>query len=76
MRTTVSTKGQIVIPAELRAADGIEAREEFEVDLVGPHEYRLTRLTPPPNHGLVEWLRSCPDDVWFVEVESESTDSL
>jgi hypothetical protein len=26
--------------------------------------------------GLVEWLRSCPDDGWFVEIESESTDSL
>lgn len=76
MRTTVSTKGQIVLPAELRAADGIEAGEEFEVDRVGPDEYRLTRLTPPPNRGLVEWLRSCPDDGWFVEIKSESTDSL
>ncbi len=76
MRTTISTKGQIVLPAELRAADGIEAGEEFEVDRVGPDEYRLTRLTPPPNRGLVEWLRSCPEDGWFVEIESESTDSL
>jgi AbrB family looped-hinge helix DNA binding protein len=76
MRTTISTKGQIVLPAELRAADGIEAGEEFEVDRVGPDEYRLTRLTPPPNRGLVEWLRSCPDEGWFVEIESESTDSL
>lgn len=76
MRTTISTKGQIVLPAELRAADDIKAGEEFEVDRVGPDEYRLTRLTPPPNRGLVEWLRSCPDDGWFVEIESESTDSL
>lgn len=76
MRTTISTKGQIVLPAELRAADGIKAGEEFEVDRVGPDEYRLTRLTPTPNRGLVEWLRSCPDDGWFVEIESESTDSL
>jgi AbrB family looped-hinge helix DNA binding protein len=76
MRTTISTKGQIVLPAELRAADGIEAGEEFEVDRVGPDEYRLTRLTPPPNRGLVDWLRSCPEDGWFVEIESESTDSL
>jgi AbrB family looped-hinge helix DNA binding protein len=76
MRTTISTKGQIVLPAEFRAADGIKAGEEFEVDRVGPDEYRLTRLTPPPNHGLIEWLRSCPDDGWFVEIGSESTDSL
>jgi AbrB family looped-hinge helix DNA binding protein len=76
VRTTISTKGQIVLPAELRAADSIEAGEEFEVDRVGPDEYRLTRLKPPPNRGLVDWLRSCPEDGWFVEIESESTDSL
>jgi AbrB family looped-hinge helix DNA binding protein len=76
MRTTISTKGQIVLPAELRAADGIEPGEEFEVSRLGPDEYRLTRLTPPPNSGLVEWLRSCPEQDWFVEIESESTDSL
>ncbi len=76
MRTTISTKGQIVLPAELRAEDEIKAGEEFEVDRIGPDEYRLTRLTPPPNRGLVDWLRSCPEDGWFVGIESESTDSL
>jgi bifunctional DNA-binding transcriptional regulator/antitoxin component of YhaV-PrlF toxin-antitoxin module len=69
-------EGQIVLPAEFRAVDGVKAGEEFEVDRIGPDEYRLTRLTPPPNRGVVEWLRSCPDDGWFVEIESESTDSL
>ena len=76
MRTTISTKGQIVLPAELRAADGIQPGEEFEVDRVGPDEYRLTRVTPPPNLGVLEWLRACPAQDWFVEIESESTDSL
>lgn len=76
MRTTISTKGQIVLPAELRKADGIRPGEEFEVERIGRDEYRLTRLTPPPNQGVVEWLRSCPEDGWFVEIESESTDSL
>jgi AbrB family looped-hinge helix DNA binding protein len=76
VRTRISTKGQIVLPAELRAVDGIQAGEEFEVDRVGPDEYRLTRVTPPPNLGLVQWLRSCPEQDWFVEIESESTDSL
>lgn len=76
MRTRISTKGQIVIPAELRAVDGIEPGEEFEVERIGPDEYRLSRLTPPLNSGLVDWLRSCPAQDWFVEVESESTDSL
>src|SRR5271154_4836167 len=53
VRTTISTKGQIVLPAELRAADGIEAGEQFEVDRVGPDEYRLTRLTAPPHPRVV-----------------------
>lgn len=76
MRTTISTKGQIVLPAELREADGIEPGEEFEVDRIGPDAYRLTRITPPPNHGVVDWLRSCPEQSWFVEIDSESTDSI
>ena len=32
MKTTVSSKGQIVLPAEIRKQDGIEAGQEFEVD--------------------------------------------
>jgi AbrB family looped-hinge helix DNA binding protein len=76
MRTTLSTKGQIVLPAELRVADEIKPGEEFELDRIGPDEYRLIRLTPPPNRGVVQWLRSCPDADWFVKIESESTDSL
>lgn len=76
VRTTISTKGQIVLPAELRREDGIEPGEEFEVDRIGPDEYRLTRITPRPNTGVVDWLRSCPEDDWFVAIESESTDSL
>lgn len=76
MRTRISTKGQIVLPAELREADGIVPGEEFEVDRIGPDAYRLTRVTPPPNHGLVQWLRSCPEREWFVGIASESTDSL
>lgn len=76
VRTTISTKGQIVLPAQLRAADAIEPGEEFEIERIAPDEYRLARLTPPPNQGVVEWLRSCPGQDWFVEIESESTDSL
>lgn len=76
MRTTMSTKGQIVLPAELREADGIEPGEQFEVERVGPDEYRLTRLAPPINAGVVDWLRACPSQDWFTMIESESTDTL
>jgi AbrB family looped-hinge helix DNA binding protein len=76
MKTTVSSKGQIVIPAELRELDHIEPGEEFAVERVDRGEYRLVRLTPPPNEGLVDWLLSCPEKGFFVPIESESTDTL
>ncbi|MBA2301045.1 MAG: AbrB/MazE/SpoVT family DNA-binding domain-containing protein [Acidobacteria bacterium] len=34
MKTTVSSKGQIVLPAELRQLDTIEAGQEFEVERI------------------------------------------
>lgn len=76
MRTKVSTKGQIVLSAELRRLDGIEAGQEFEVERVDAGEYRLLRIAPAPNEGLVDWLLSCPRKGYFVPVDSESTDTL
>lgn len=76
MRTTVSTKGQIVLPAELRHRDNIAPGQEFEVERVDADEYRLRRVTPPANEGLVDWLLSCPQKGYFVAIESESTDTL
>jgi AbrB family looped-hinge helix DNA binding protein len=32
MKTTVSSKGQIVLPAEIRRQDRIEAGQEFEIE--------------------------------------------
>lgn len=76
MRTAISTKGQLVLPAELRRQDGIEPGQEFDVERVDEGEYRLRRLRPSPNQGLVDWLLSCPEKGFFVPVESESTDDL
>jgi AbrB family looped-hinge helix DNA binding protein len=76
MKTTVSSKGQIVLPAELRQQDGIEAGQEFEVERRDRGEYRLVRRTAPPNDGVVDWLLACPDKGFFVPIESESTDTL
>ncbi|MGH8143328.1 MAG: AbrB/MazE/SpoVT family DNA-binding domain-containing protein [Steroidobacteraceae bacterium] len=76
MKTTISSKGQIVIPAELRQLDGIEAGQEFEVERVDRGEYRLVSISAPPNHGVVAWLLACPEKDFFVPIESESTDSL
>ena len=76
MKTAVSTKGQIVLPAEIRRQDGIEPGQEFEVERVDRGEYRLIRLSPPRNQGLLDWLQACPEKDFFVPIESESTDTL
>jgi len=76
MKTTVSTKGQIVLPAELRQRDGIESGEEFEIERIDHGESRLVRRTPPPNGGLVKWLLACPEKGYFVPIEGESTDAV
>src|SRR5229473_997957 len=46
MTTTVSTKGQIVLPAEIRRQDGIEPGQEFEIERIDRGEYRLVRRQP------------------------------
>ena len=71
MKTTVSSKGQIVLPAEIRHQDRIEAGQEFEVERLDRGEYRLTRRSAPPNQGVVNWLLACPEKGYFVPIESE-----
>ncbi len=76
MKTTVSSKGQIVLPAEIRRQDHIEAGQHFDVERVDRGDYRLRRRSPPPNEGLVDRLLACPHKGFFVPIESESTDVL
>ena len=76
MKTTVSSKGQIVLPAEIRRQDRIEAGQEFEVERLDRGEYCLKRRLTPPNEGVVDWLLACPAKGFFVPIESESTDEL
>jgi bifunctional DNA-binding transcriptional regulator/antitoxin component of YhaV-PrlF toxin-antitoxin module len=51
MKTTVSSKGQIVLSAELRRMDGIQPGQEFDVERLDRGNYRLVRRTPPLNDG-------------------------
>ena len=76
MKTTVSPKGQIVLPAELRQQDQITAGKEFEIERIDRGECRLVRRKTGSNEGLVEWLLTCPEKGFFVSIESESTDAL
>jgi AbrB family looped-hinge helix DNA binding protein len=75
MRTTVSSKGQIILPAELRRMDRIEPGQEFEVERLDRGDYRFVRRAPR-NEGAVDWLMACPQKGFFAPIESESTDSL
>lgn len=76
MTTTVSSKGQIVLPAEIRREDGIETGQEFDIERIDAGEYRLVRRAPLPNQGVVDWLLACPTKGFFVPIASESTDTL
>jgi bifunctional DNA-binding transcriptional regulator/antitoxin component of YhaV-PrlF toxin-antitoxin module len=75
VKTTISSKGQLVLPAELRQLDRIETGQEFEIERIAPGEYRIVRRTPQ-NDGIVDWLLACPAKGYFVPIESESTDAL
>ena len=76
MKTRISSKGQIVLPAEIRDLDDIAPGDEFTIERIDRGEYRLVRETPPPNEGVVDWLLDCPEKGFFVALHSESTDTL
>jgi AbrB family looped-hinge helix DNA binding protein len=73
MKTTVSTKGQIVLPAEMREMDGIRAGQEFDVERLDRGEYRLKRKAPQRNQGLVKLLLACPVKDWFNPMDRTET---
>lgn len=76
MKTIISSKGQIVLPAQFREMDDVRPGQEFEIERLDKGEYRLVRRSSVPNAGVVEWLASCPVKGYFVAVESDSTDTL
>ena len=77
MRTTVSTKGQIVLPAEIRREDDIKSGQEFQIERIDRGEYLLRRTTKQRNKELVKLLLSCPVKDWFQPLERiETTDEI
>jgi len=76
MRTIISTKGQLVLPAELRRRDSVVPGQEFEIKRLGRGVYRLARTPAAVNEGLVDHLLACPEKDWFVPVPSDSTADL
>jgi AbrB family looped-hinge helix DNA binding protein len=73
MKTTVSTKGQIILPAEIRQRDGIESGQEFEVERIDRGEYRLKRKERRRNEGLVKLLLACPVKGRFKPMDRRET---
>ncbi len=76
MKTVVSSKGQIVLPAELRQMDEVEKGQEFDVERLDRGDYRLVRRPIPQNQGAIDWLLACPRKDYFVPIDSDSTDTL
>ena len=76
MKTTISSKGRITLPAALRKRDRIEPGQTFTIERISRGEYRLRREVPAANEGLVAWLLDCPEKGFFVPIDSESTDML
>jgi len=76
MKTTISSRGQIVLPAEFRQMDRIEPGQEFAVERLDRGDYCLVRRVAPPNEGAIDWLLACPYKDFFVSIDSESTDTL
>jgi AbrB family looped-hinge helix DNA binding protein len=77
MKTAVSSKGQIVLPAEIRRQDDVRPGQKFEIERLDRGEYLLRRTARRRNEGLVDLLLTCPVKGWFVPLErTETTDAL
>jgi AbrB family looped-hinge helix DNA binding protein len=76
MKTTLSSRGQIVVPAELRERDGIRPGQRFDIERLEAGQYLLKKQAASDNEGLVDWLLACPEKEWFEPIPSESTDAL
>jgi AbrB family looped-hinge helix DNA binding protein len=76
MTTKVSSKGQVVLPAEVREMDRIRPGQQFSIERLAAGEYLLKRVPIPAKTGLTDWLLACPEKGWFEPLPSESTDSL
>jgi bifunctional DNA-binding transcriptional regulator/antitoxin component of YhaV-PrlF toxin-antitoxin module len=74
--TIVSKNGEVALPADLLARDGIAPGQRFEIERQEEGRYLLKRQPEADNEGLVDWLLACPEKGWFQPIDSESTDTL
>jgi AbrB family looped-hinge helix DNA binding protein len=76
MKTTLSSKGQVVLPAELREQDRIRPGQQFSIERVEAGQYLLKKSPDGGGGSLADWLLSCPEKGWFQSLGSESTETL
>lgn len=75
MKTVISSKGQLVLPADLRARDDVRPGQRFEILRLARGDYRLRRVARRRNEGLVDLLLACPVKGWFRPLRrTETTD--
>jgi AbrB family looped-hinge helix DNA binding protein len=73
----MSSKGQIVLPAEIRQRDAIRPGQQFDVERIDCGQYVLKRRTRHRNEGLVKLLLACPVKGWFKPLDrDEGTDDI
>jgi len=66
MGTVIFRNGRIVLPAAIRKRDGIKPGQNFNIERIARGKYRLQRIEPAPNEGLIDWLLACPGKGFFV----------
>jgi AbrB family looped-hinge helix DNA binding protein len=77
MKTVISSKGQIVMPAAIRQQDNILPGQEFEIERLERGEYLLRRTRRRRNEGLMQLLLDCPVKDWFQAASrNETTDDI
>ena len=77
MVTRISSKGQLVLPAEIRQQDRIRPGQEFDVERIDQGKYLLKRRKRMRNQGLVKLLLACPMKGWFRPMDrTETTDDV
>lgn len=77
MKTKISSKGQIVLPVEIRRLDDLKNGETFQIERVEEGQYLLKRISRSSNEGLVDWLLACPVKGFMEESRGiETTDDI
>jgi bifunctional DNA-binding transcriptional regulator/antitoxin component of YhaV-PrlF toxin-antitoxin module len=60
MKTTLSSKGRVVLPTVLRELDRMAPAQQFEIERLQAVEYLLKNVATL-TISMVDWLQRCPE---------------